>query len=485
MDWNGSGSPGIQRGSCSYGVEYTCQLFPNGYSFIKWPLIIDRVVGPGVVNTDVTSQGDLLNIDQLINNGVVARQQTLRLSMSRPQLPSLDGRGYGFRLSVNDFPVGEFFLSGTGGSGEDFSFQIDSSKLRFASLNPATTGAAVPVKGVNWIQIQGTAGDTPLQAFAALGSQISELSAGAQATLEIKALYPVVLIHGWNAQADWFDGRSLQTGPSTRFRATLDPGIATELKARKIPFNMSMDLGEQVLIEDGAATLEAKLFRDVLERFGVQHAHFVAHSKGGLYVRSLMRSASRRALVDGIGRQYRLGVYSLTTLETPHRGNRMADPLAATINGEWPRIGGAQDLGVGALLIFNALHRRPPSEYRLPILSPQLPDDPREDVNSAKYFSTRAHADLNDNGVLNPLLQPTVPATGQTVFDELEGYNSNGFRIFQSLMFQATGRRLTTLPLQVVAGLLSWQVPRGTWAFVKNDAVVTIHRAHGIPDSQI
>jgi hypothetical protein len=75
--------------------------------------------------------------------------------------------------------------------------------------------------------------------------------------------------------------------------------------------------------------------------------------------------------------------------------------------------------------------------------------------------------------VVNPLAQPSQSAP---YFDELEGYNSPGIRHFQTMMFQLTGRRFSTQPLQIAVYLL-WDTPRGSWAFVKNDCVVSIESA--------
>ena len=63
------------------------------------------------------------------------------------------------------------------------------------------------------------------------------------------------------------------------------------------------------------------------------------------------------------------------------------------------------------------------------------------------------------------------------MFDDLEGYNPPVERAFIKLMFQVTGRRLTTLPLQLLSGLISWPPPRAPWTFEKNDGSVSIDSA--------
>ena len=360
------------------------------------------------------------------------------------------------------------------GTPQLFRFSVSTSLIRYASLQ----AAGVPKAGINWIRVVGSPGDTPLSALDSLPPrEHPETGPGIEATLEIKALYPVVLVHGWNARANWFDGFSPETTPAKRFRASLDEGFVSELKAKRVPFNMTMNLGKQVLILDGAQNLERMILDTVLKPFGVSHVHFVAHSKGGLFVRALLEAAARRELVSAGGQPYWLGAYSLTTLDTPHHGNRTADAALPTIVlGEIPGAGGLQDLGIASLAVFNGIYGSPPASY-----SVHLGEAPTfslgEDRNSALYFSTRAHADLDNSGLLNPVAQPPPPGVGQTAFDELEGYNSPGIRRFQWIMFQLTGRRLVTLPLQIVGGFLRWQLPRGTWAFTKNDAVVSVDSA--------
>ena len=470
-----SGSPFVEFGACpdisaqfpNTSPTHVCETYVSGYSYIKFPLVIDRVVGPGVLNTDIDSQGKLIGLDQMVNNGVVARRQTLNFRISPGPRPSAAASGrYTLSVTINDSPA-QTILVDTSQGGEDFAaFSVDTSHLRFAARGP--NAASVPIKGVNWIQIAGNFGEVPLSNPNVF---TTEYNWGISAVLELRALYPVVLVHGWNAEETWFSGAPMQSG-GTRFQASLDPGFATELNSRRIPFDMTLDLGRQVSIEDGASRLEKDL-NIVLKHYGVNHVHFIAHSKGGIFVRSVLKkAASPRPLVDRDGGEYRLGVYSLTSLGTPHHGNRMADALLPAILFELPAIGGTRDLGTVRMRLFNNSHRSPPDWYELPTENLNTPD-----TNRTRYFSTRAHADLDNNGKLNPLQRPSPPPPGQTVFDELEGYNPALTRALIKMMFQITGRRLTTLPLQLLSGLFSWPPPRAPWTFEKNDGSVSIDSA--------
>lgn len=106
-------------------------------------------------------------------------------------------------------------------------------------------------------------------------------------------------------------------------------------------------MGEQISIGAGAQILEQRIYPEVLKRFGVSHVHLVAHSKGGFFARKLLKRAARgQNLIAEGGTPYRLGVYSLTTLETPHHGNQMADAaLELRPFGPLPLVGGMTDLG--------------------------------------------------------------------------------------------------------------------------------------------
>jgi pimeloyl-ACP methyl ester carboxylesterase len=427
--------------------------------------VVDRVVGPGKLNTDIDSQGKLIGLDQMVANGVVARRQTLRLRVSPGPRASAAGGRYSLSVAINDSPAQTIFVE-AGEGGSDVSFEVDTSHLRFAAIDPDTRQP--PAKGVNWIQIAGNFGEIPLSNPIVF---TTEYNWDVTAVLELRALYPVVLVHGWNAREDWFSGAPLQPA-GTRFQASLDPGFKFELDSRRIPLDMTLRLGMQVSIEDGASNLERD-FNLVLKHYGVNHVHFIAHSKGGIFVRSVLKkAASPRPLVDREDQEYRLGVYSLTSLDTPHHGNRMADALLPTILFELPAIGGTRDLGTIRMRLFNRSHRSPPDWFQIPIESQEI-----QDTNRARYFSTRAHADLDNNGKLNPFQRQSSPSPGQTVFDELEGYNPLFTRAFIKSMFQITGRRLTTLPFQLLSGLLSWPLPRAPWAFEKNDSSVSVNSA--------
>ena len=88
------------------------------------------------------------------------------------------------------------------GTPQLFRFSVSTSLIRYASLQ----AAGVPKAGINWIRVVGSPGDTPLSALDSLPPrEHPETGPGIEATLEIKALYPVVLVHGWNARANWFD----------------------------------------------------------------------------------------------------------------------------------------------------------------------------------------------------------------------------------------------------------------------------------------
>jgi triacylglycerol lipase len=121
------------------------------------------------------------------------------------------------------------------------------------------------------------------------------------AALEFKAMAPLLLVHGTNAQSDTWQP---PTSP-----------ITTTLETLKIPFDHRINLVANGSV-DGNARLLAGRVRDLALSFGVKKVHIVAHSKGGLDARRYLSTYYNPDEVR---------VLSLQTLSTAHHGIVLAD----------------------------------------------------------------------------------------------------------------------------------------------------------------
>ena len=115
-------------------------------------------------------------------------------------------------------------------------------------------------------------------------------------SLSFSALAPIVLLHGIRADASSFDQVSLP------------------LQLAGLPFKaITFDQGEPL----GSDKVKTAIVQ-AAGQFGASHVHLVGHSKGGLWARAFLTK-----LPDNFG------VYSLTTITTPHSGSVAADMIVA------------------------------------------------------------------------------------------------------------------------------------------------------------
>jgi hypothetical protein len=228
--------------------------------------------------------------------------------------------------------------------------------------------------------------------------------------LSIKAMAPVVLVHGWNA-GPWVWGPTPATQADCGVNVA-DPSdggqnfIAT-LKAAKIPYDCRLGIPAQASTGTGAERLRTDQtgLLNTLGSFGAQHVNLVTHSKGGLYARQFL------AENDHLAPEERIGVTSLSTLDTPHHGSVLADWVWAErsqntvlyrllqISLPWRAfekakgaIGpGADDLTVAQAAEFNDKYSTPPANILLEDGSYSMP----------KYYSISADADASGDGWLS------------------------------------------------------------------------------------
>jgi pimeloyl-ACP methyl ester carboxylesterase len=273
------------------------------------------------------------NADSLASNGVVSRKATLRFSVG-------DGRGdYALYPGQGDVPLlDEVSVNGNvldkndtsilfgpdGGGGEiTLTFKVGIEYLRFPHRTPGSVSSEVQNGVPNVVTI--------IPNFDVFSTSLGVLRCGSEerapgfgpASIEFDAMSPIVLVHGWNA-GPWVWGPK----PAQSSVCPVNPKNASDggqnfvqtLIDAKAPFDCSLTIDQQVDIDQGTAQLSEKL-PAILKSFGARHVNLIAHSKGGLYARGFLLD---NAVGDG---RTRIGVISLTTLDTTHHGSVLADTV--------------------------------------------------------------------------------------------------------------------------------------------------------------
>lgn len=122
----------------------------------------------------------------------------------------------------------------------------------------------------------------------------------ASAWLKIKVMSPIVLIHGNNSDGEFF----------------LRRGLTFWLDELRLLYDSSIDL-PTAPVEPNAVRLGLQV-PGIIQSFGVDSVHLVAHSKGGLDTRDYLAQVypDQRDAFD---------ILTLITLGTPHDGSVLAD----------------------------------------------------------------------------------------------------------------------------------------------------------------
>lgn len=323
-----------------------CQTITNSFN-------ITRVVGPGQAPY-INSDGTLVNPDAYVANGIVSRYAYLQISW---------GAGFSFsttfHFTINgqSIPGGDIAVVGQGSSwpyvvgapppsnvSGTLCLQFPIQYLRFATRNVGSM--SMPTPGVNQVQVSST---NPQ----ALATDDTTVHAGA-VSLSFDAMAPIIMVHGWQSGPWWWgDSPSTATpcGPDKNYqtgKGTRNGGFdfVKPFSAGLYPFDCSLEITNTDDDQPGALLLQQKLlncqnggFPDAnfmcpdgsgaigkLTEFGAKHAHLVVHSKGGLWARQMLKNVSSQFNANG---NQLFGIYSLTTLETPHLGSSLADLLIA------------------------------------------------------------------------------------------------------------------------------------------------------------
>ena len=275
------------------GLDTGCTYRSGGPLRIEIP--IKRVVG------ETDGEGKLTNPAALVANGIIPRGF---VTLSMPAF-DVDVSGSPPEVDVVEFN-GERIGQLTGGNGiwkkNTFSIPID--KVHFGIQDEG--GGGEPGEGVNVIEIL---------IDQASGSAQNWCTSIDWAELTFEAMYPVVMVHGNSVDGSFWSRH----------------GFVEPFKARHIPYDdtISMVPNQADIVRQSEQLMH--LIKERAEKFGVDHLHLVAHSKGGLDVRDFLVRRIPELRAQGV----ELGILSVSTLSTPHHGSAGADYVLDTKQISW------------------------------------------------------------------------------------------------------------------------------------------------------
>jgi triacylglycerol esterase/lipase EstA (alpha/beta hydrolase family) len=170
------------------------------------------------------------------------------------------------------------------------------------------------------------------------------------------------------------------------------------------PFDCTVKIDPQATSDAGTKNLQDQL-PGILSSFGTRHVNLIAHSKGGLFARGFLQL---NANVDPIAQ---IGVVSVTTLDTPHRGSVLASTVAhfnsAPLSAAFIKFAqnhgfslsfverGANDMTPNGLAGFNQKNPTPPPQFSLADAAGNI------FTTNPQYYSTSADADQDSNGKIS------------------------------------------------------------------------------------
>ena len=270
------------------GLDTGC-TFRNGGP-LNFSVPVTRFVG------SVNSDGTLQDPSGLVGAGVLS--STAKLTMpafdvdSRANVPNFNPERD--RILFNGEEIG--FLDGLNNEWILNSFEVSIDKVKFPDQAPAGSD---PSPAMNTISIQ----------IDVENSQQVWCTAIDWAKLEIKAMSPVIMIHGNGSDAGFYDRQGF-VEPLRNAKFPID-GCDT----CKNPINLASGT-------EGSSSISANgnelfgLIPEIVKTFGTNSYHLVVHSKGGLDSRKFLE-------MKGSDKNFQL--ISYTSLSTPHNGSVLAD----------------------------------------------------------------------------------------------------------------------------------------------------------------
>lgn len=256
-----------------------------------------RSRGPLVFNIEITRHAGELNADGTLKNaaalvaaGLLSPTATLIQpafdvdSHATPPPPFQPERD---RVSFNGQVIG--FLDGEDNQWKLNSFEIPIEKVKFAARgaigsmpSPARNEVRIDIDTANAAEVWCTSIDWSAQSF--------------------KAMSPIILIHGNNSDGGFFARQ----------------GFTGELQTQRLLFDNSISLATTTVAANGSQL--DNLIPGIVKSFGVDSAHLVVHSKGGLDSREYLANFQP-------GHDADFKILSYTSLSTPHNGSVGADLL--------------------------------------------------------------------------------------------------------------------------------------------------------------
>jgi triacylglycerol lipase len=237
---------------------------------------------------------------------------------------------------------------------------------------------------IEWVKFpaRGAAGSAPSPAENTITINIDQASGSAEnwcmsvdwAQSEFKAIAPVLLVHGTNAQSD-----------------TWDPHFTAFFRGAGVPWSNDVNLTPNGSILGNGAQLAARAGA-LAQSFGAKKAHIIAHSKGGL---------DTRAFLNLNYAPDQLKILSVYTLSTPHHGTIISDIIVAkraSTNPESPNA----DIQYLISHDYSFLSTpQPPAinnqtTVAMAAFNASYPSVPGE----VRFYNYGADADLNGNGTI-------------------------------------------------------------------------------------
>lgn len=418
---------------------------------------VSRVVGLG---TDVDASGMLVDPAAFYGNHVVSRQARLEMAyhLFLADAPAPPGKVTA-QIWFNGHLAGTVKASHSHhteaqpGPSRKTSFNIPIDWVKFGRL--ATPPFFFPIRGQNVVEIRSTTSQYTVPCAFSNPEQRGPIDYFDSVTLRFQALAPVLMIHGCCAEdGTWF--QNTWTGVvGSAFNKAFDTA--------HIPYDTSINLNPLTTIERGGLRLVDTL-KDKVEMFGAKRAHIIGHSEGGLFPRYALNSTDLT----------NFGVFSFTTLDTPHWGSVAPDYLVAILRAGGPVLTAAfralipdrisaLDLTQDNLLSFNSRYPRLPNQFSVGSV-----------VNYATYKCVAADANLD--GSTGPSGQPSIQ------LGETRGYEAVPNPILRTFVFKRLYNLLGTTDYVSISREGIFRIPiiatRPTDSFQLNDFVVTRRSAN-------
>lgn len=366
------------------GLDTGCTF--RGGGPLRITLKVKRVVGP------VGGDGFLTDPAGLISSGLISPKAKIILPVF-----DIDVNGApGFppevdRIFFNGHDLGT--LTGDNNIWKQNSFEVPIDWVKFPAQ---ASGGSAPTPANNDIQIN---------IDEASGAQENWCMSADWVQLQFKAIAPILLVHGTNADS-----------------SSWDPNFTAFFRDSGAPWSNDINLTKNGSILGNGRELSARV-RQLAASFGAKKVHLVGHSKGGLDSRAYLNNNYDPDTVK---------VLSVYTLGTPHHGTIVSDIIVArrtTTDAEssdadiqflmdndyWfistPQPPAINNQMTGAMAVFNATY-------------PSIPSDIR-------FYNYGGDADLNHNGAISaaegrPLLESSLVSDAKLATAGTAMYNAIG-----------------------------------------------------------